>query len=282
MLDWQRAISSAVDFDSSVPSLRNMAPCDWRKNEGSLYKSMGHMTGCCVHLYIQSMVCTCLLFLIQHLHDVLPYFPRCLLFFISEFTLWDCPWLSPCSCVCIYGYLSFSCVLYVFLHPSASTSWMSSSFPSSACDSNHWGPHCSSRCQCQNGALCNPITGACLCPPGYRGWRCEAPCGTGTYGDGCQQKCQCQNGAACHHVTGECTCSPGYTGALWVGICFLFLVQTETLKCPPWRHSGFSSAVLYATVWAHWFLWVAREMQSDRITETKRALAAPVKSLTLN
>ncbi|KAI3361809.1 hypothetical protein L3Q82_001966 [Scortum barcoo] len=85
---------------------------------------------------------------------------------------------------------------------------------SSACDSNHWGPHCSNRCQCQNGALCNPITGACICTPGYRGWRCEAQCDVGTYGNGCQQKCQCQNGASCHHVTGECKCSPGYTGAL--------------------------------------------------------------------
>ncbi|CAG5867093.1 unnamed protein product [Menidia menidia] len=90
---------------------------------------------------------------------------------------------------------------------------------SSACDSRHWGPHCSNRCQCQNGALCNPITGACICTPGYRGWRCEAPCELGTYGNGCQQKCQCQNGASCHPVTGECTCSPGYTGAFCEDLC---------------------------------------------------------------
>ncbi|EGV92915.1 Multiple epidermal growth factor-like domains 10 [Cricetulus griseus] len=41
---------------------------------------------------------------------------------------------------------------------------------SSACDGDHWGPHCSSRCQCKNRALCNPITGACHCAAGYRGW----------------------------------------------------------------------------------------------------------------
>ncbi|KTF79061.1 hypothetical protein cypCar_00024068 [Cyprinus carpio] len=83
-----------------------------------------------------------------------------------------------------------------------------------ACDGDHWGPHCSSRCQCQNGALCNPITGACLCAAGYRGWRCEDLCERSTYGHGCQQRCLCQNNATCHHVTGECVCSPGYTGAL--------------------------------------------------------------------
>uniref|UniRef100_A0A8D3E703 Multiple epidermal growth factor-like domains protein 10 n=1 Tax=Scophthalmus maximus TaxID=52904 RepID=A0A8D3E703_SCOMX len=90
---------------------------------------------------------------------------------------------------------------------------------SSACDSSHWGPHCSNRCQCQNAALCNPITGACICSPGYRGWRCESQCETGAYGNGCQQKCQCQNGAACHHVTGECKCTPGYTGAFCEDLC---------------------------------------------------------------
>ncbi|PIO30131.1 hypothetical protein AB205_0065980, partial [Aquarana catesbeiana] len=79
------------------------------------------------------------------------------------------------------------------------------------CDVDHWGPHCSSRCQCKNGARCNPITGACHCASGFKGWRCEALCDPGTYGNDCQQKCQCQNGATCDHVTGECRCPPGYT-----------------------------------------------------------------------
>lgn len=86
--------------------------------------------------------------------------------------------------------------------------------PTSACDGDHWGPHCSSRCQCKNGALCNPITGACHCAAGFRGWRCEERCEQGTYGNDCHQRCQCQNGATCDHVTGECRCPPGYTGAL--------------------------------------------------------------------
>lgn len=86
--------------------------------------------------------------------------------------------------------------------------------PTSACDGDHWGPHCSSRCQCKNRALCNPITGACHCAAGFRGWRCEERCQQGTYGNDCHQRCQCQNGATCDHATGECRCPPGYTGAL--------------------------------------------------------------------
>ncbi|OXB68985.1 hypothetical protein ASZ78_003454 [Callipepla squamata] len=85
------------------------------------------------------------------------------------------------------------------------------------CDSDHWGPHCSNRCQCQNEALCNPITGACVCTDGYQGWRCEELCEPGSYGKGCQFQCQCHNGATCNHETGECHCAPGYTGVLRKG-----------------------------------------------------------------
>ncbi|KAL1007598.1 hypothetical protein UPYG_G00088920 [Umbra pygmaea] len=81
------------------------------------------------------------------------------------------------------------------------------------CQADFWGPHCSNRCQCQNEAKCNPITGACVCTDGYQGWRCEEPCEAGFYGKGCQLECQCLNGATCHHKTGECLCAPGYTGA---------------------------------------------------------------------
>ncbi|KAK4820738.1 hypothetical protein QYF61_004419 [Mycteria americana] len=95
-----------------------------------------------------------------------------------------------------------------------------------SCDSEHWGPHCSNRCQCQNEALCNPITGACVCADGYRGWRCEELCDPGSYGKGCQFKCQCHNGATCDHKTGECHCAPGYTGVLCEE------------RCPPGSHGA--------------------------------------------
>lgn len=91
------------------------------------------------------------------------------------------------------------------------------------CESDYWGPHCSNRCQCQNGAKCNPITGACVCTDGYQGWRCEEPCEHGYYGKACQLTCQCLNGATCNHETGECICAPGYTGALWVPVTYLLL-----------------------------------------------------------
>lgn len=84
------------------------------------------------------------------------------------------------------------------------------------CESDFWGPHCSNRCQCRNGAKCNPITGACVCTDGYQGWRCEDLCENGYYGKGCLLPCQCLNGATCDHETGECICASGYTGALWV------------------------------------------------------------------
>ncbi|MBZ3884230.1 Multiple epidermal growth factor-like domains protein 10 [Sciurus carolinensis] len=96
------------------------------------------------------------------------------------------------------------------------------------CDGDHWGPHCSSRCQCKNKALCNPITGACHCAAGFRGWRCEDRCEQGTYGNDCHQRCQCQNGATCDHVTGECRCPPGYTGALCQDEC---PVGTYGVRC---------------------------------------------------
>lgn len=96
-------------------------------------------------------------------------------------------------------------------------------FVSAGCESDYWGPHCSNRCQCQNGAKCNPITGACVCTDGYQGWRCEEPCEYGYYGKACQLPCQCLNGGTCDHVTGECICAPGYSGALWVLASCVFL-----------------------------------------------------------
>ncbi|XP_013887580.1 multiple epidermal growth factor-like domains protein 11, partial [Austrofundulus limnaeus] len=90
---------------------------------------------------------------------------------------------------------------------------------SSGCDSDFWGPHCTNRCQCRNGAKCNPITGACVCTDGFQGWRCEEHCEPSFYGKDCQQECQCLNGATCQHQTGECLCAPGYTGVFCEDTC---------------------------------------------------------------
>uniref|UniRef100_A0A3Q4H4Y9 Multiple EGF like domains 11 n=1 Tax=Neolamprologus brichardi TaxID=32507 RepID=A0A3Q4H4Y9_NEOBR len=112
--------------------------------------------------------------------------------------------VSPDTCQCEPGWGGLDC--------------------SSGCESDFWGPHCSNRCQCRNGAKCNPITGACVCTDGYQGWRCEEHCDPKFYGKDCLLECQCLNGATCHHQTGECLCAPGYTGA--------FCEE----PCPPGKH----------------------------------------------
>lgn len=52
--------------------------------------------------------------------------------------------------------------------------------PSSGCDSSaagcpegSFGPSCESSCQCQNGAACDHVSGACTCTAGWTGTFCE-------------------------------------------------------------------------------------------------------------
>ena len=76
-----------------------------------------------------------------------------------------------------------------------------------------WGPDCSKDCPCQNGGRCEPHTGKCLCPPGWKGLHCSHKCGDQFFGLECTQKCQCAVGQRCHHVSGECLpCTPGSYG----------------------------------------------------------------------
>lgn len=81
------------------------------------------------------------------------------------------------------------------------------------CPGGKWGPDCSKDCPCKNGGRCEPHTGKCLCPPGWKGVHCQNQCGADSYGLECTQKCQCAVGQRCHHVSGECLpCSPGTFG----------------------------------------------------------------------
>ena len=43
-----------------------------------------------------------------------------------------------------------------------------------ACPEGTFGVRCEERCACRWGAACHAVTGACLCPPGWRGSRCES------------------------------------------------------------------------------------------------------------
>ena len=44
---------------------------------------------------------------------------------------------------------------------------------------------------CRQGGVCRKEDGACLCPPGYQGARCEDQCQQGTFGEDCSSSCQC-------------------------------------------------------------------------------------------
>ncbi|KAJ8042249.1 N-acetylglucosamine-1-phosphodiester alpha-N-acetylglucosaminidase [Holothuria leucospilota] len=69
-----------------------------------------------------------------------------------------------------------------------------------------YGPNCQSKCLCQNGGYCEPVTGACLCMDGYTGEFCEQVCPYGTYGQECMKQCDCFiESCPCHHVTGSCS-----------------------------------------------------------------------------
>lgn len=39
------------------------------------------------------------------------------------------------------------------------------------CSDDTFGVNCSNMCDCENGAICNPVDGTCLCSPGYVGER---------------------------------------------------------------------------------------------------------------
>lgn len=68
------------------------------------------------------------------------------------------------------------------------------------------GEGCSLQCDCDNGAACDPLTGACQCPPGFRGPRCTEACPLGTWGANCTKSCDCLNEQACNQATGQCDC----------------------------------------------------------------------------
>ena len=66
----------------------------------------------------------------------------------------------------------------------------------SACPAGRWGPSCSNRCPCYNGATCDPVSGECTCSPGWTGERCDMQCADQHYGQNCREICKCQNGKA--------------------------------------------------------------------------------------
>lgn len=52
--------------------------------------------------------------------------------------------------------------------------WLDSGFWYFAeCPPGFYGASCGRRCQCRNGANCDPVTGQCSCQPGYTGYFCQ-------------------------------------------------------------------------------------------------------------
>jgi hypothetical protein len=62
-----------------------------------------------------------------------------------------------------------------------------------SCPPNYYGPKCKKKCDCANGAECDPYDGKCHCTKGYQGVKCENTCTPDTYGEGCQEICRCEN-----------------------------------------------------------------------------------------
>ncbi|KAM5330091.1 N-acetylglucosamine-1-phosphodiester alpha-N-acetylglucosaminidase isoform 2-T2 [Glossophaga mutica] len=72
------------------------------------------------------------------------------------------------------------------------------------CSNGSFGEDCAKKCQCQNGATCDPAWGTCTCPPGFTGDSCVQECPLGWHGPGCQKPCECEHQCPCNPQTGNC------------------------------------------------------------------------------
>ncbi|XP_047493150.1 uncharacterized protein LOC125041850 isoform X2 [Penaeus chinensis] len=96
------------------------------------------------------------------------------------------------------------------------------------CEAGRYGWNCESWCpDCENGGICHPRTGTCICPPGYMGPTCQIVCSQGRFGSICQLECtkaslgfDLPEEGSCHHLTiclpdpYGCSCAAGHTGPL--------------------------------------------------------------------
>ncbi|XP_023334131.1 protein draper isoform X2 [Eurytemora carolleeae] len=83
------------------------------------------------------------------------------------------------------------------------------------CPPNKWGKGCQMNCKCTApGSSCDPLSGLCICPPGFQGPNCLDKCSPGSYGLGCTGKNNCSTGYSTHYITGECLpCPSGSYGS---------------------------------------------------------------------
>ena len=110
------------------------------------------------------------------------------------------------------------------------------------CPSGTYGNGCSKECSCLTTRNCDPVTGECLCPSGFRGPNCNASkyqyledehlfgnlwicssrahltffftgCDEGYYGPGCRKQCECSKTGTCDRFDGSCDCDRGWVGS---------------------------------------------------------------------
>ncbi|XP_013928577.1 PREDICTED: multiple epidermal growth factor-like domains protein 6 [Thamnophis sirtalis] len=116
-------------------------------------------------------------------------------------------------CLLAAGHENRASPLSVWIRTQAHLSLFLSLSLSPACPADRYGENCTQECHCANGASCHPVTGRCLCAPGWVGATCQQECPPGRYGPNCEGLCQCKNGGHCVATTGACQCPAGYIGA---------------------------------------------------------------------
>ncbi|VVC42009.1 EGF-like, conserved site,EGF-like domain [Cinara cedri] len=99
----------------------------------------------------------------------------------------------------------------------------------------------SSSLACLNGGIVYKDT--CLCPPGFKGNKCDYACGPNTFGADCSGMCsmhqtQCQQKKLCTNSFG-CTCPAGYTGKYCETKCTKGTYGVDcNQKCPDTYNAG--------------------------------------------
>nr|XP_033777408.1 N-acetylglucosamine-1-phosphodiester alpha-N-acetylglucosaminidase [Geotrypetes seraphini] len=101
------------------------------------------------------------------------------------------------------------------------------------CSPGFYGDSCSRECHCENGGVCDHVSGLCTCLPGYMGKLCEQACPLGWFGLNCKHRCQCKNLCPCHQETGDCNVvyEPEINNTLYeAGMCMASMFKSHIEK----------------------------------------------------
>lgn len=73
------------------------------------------------------------------------------------------------SCMCQAGWMGKECFFYFLLSLQQSPGQECTM----SCARGTYGVNCTAKCDCGQSALCDPIDGECICPPGFTGTQCD-------------------------------------------------------------------------------------------------------------